>query len=432
MTQSEKTFQVKHLDNLKEKIFRYVTKNNFGTFLDSNSHNSQDKYSKYDLLAATDPIDILTLEANATDEQIFSKINNFIKGSWVFGTIAYDFKNHIEDLSSNNTDYLSFPDLLLFKPATIFRLKSDQLTIISTLDPNSVFDQLCKIEVLNDVRKSKMHSIMVSDTHEQYLNQISKIKHKIRDGDIYELNYCQAFYADGIIENPAHLFEELNNNMGSPFSVYFQAYDYHLLCMSPERYICKRTEKVISQPIKGTIRRGINEKEDELLKIRLANSEKDRAENVMIVDLVRNDFSRVCIPGSVVVEELFGIHTFRRVIQMISTVSGRLKEGYGFAELLRASFPMGSMTGAPKIRSMELIEEFESFKRSWYSGSFGYLEPNGDFDFNVIIRSIIYNSKNARIVFPAGGAIVFDSDQEEEYQETLLKINPISEFLKGK
>ena len=194
-----------------------------------------------------------------------------------------------------------------------------------------------------------------------------------------------------------------------------------MLCGSPERFLRKKGRQLISQPIKGTIRRGVTQQEDEVLRQQLHQSLKDRAENVMIVDLVRNDLARSCQAGTVRVPELFGTYPFRQVWQMISTVTGQQHEQVDWLAAIKNAFPMGSMTGAPKVMSMQLIEKYEKSRRGLYSGAVGYITPNRDFDFNVVIRSILYNQIRQYLSFQVGGAIVYDSDPEQEYQECLLK-----------
>jgi len=245
------------------------------------------------------------------------------------------------------------------------------------------------------------------------------------------MNFCQEFFAEGVRIDPLSMFDRLNQHSKAPFSAYYRLRDRYLLCASPERFLKKEGAKIISQPIKGTIRRGGDPKEDLGLKNQLASSEKDRSENVMIVDLVRNDLGRSCKAGSVEVEELFGIYGFNQVWQMISTVKGELEEGEDGIDAIRRAFPMGSMTGAPKVRSMQLIEEYEQSKRGLYSGAVGYIRPDGDFDFNVVIRSLLYNAADQYLSFQVGGAIVFDSVAEKEYEECLLKAKGILDVLQG-
>jgi para-aminobenzoate synthetase component 1 len=217
----------------------------------------------------------------------------------------------------------------------------------------------------------------------------------------------------------------------APFSCYFKFDGKYLLSASPERFLKKQGSKLISMPIKGTARRGKNIEDDLALRRKLLADQKERSENVMIVDLVRNDLSRSSVEGSVKVEELFGIKTFPQVHQMVSTITGVLRDDVHFVDAIRNAFPMGSMTGAPKVRAMELIEQYEKSKRGLYSGAVGYITPEGDFDFNVVIRSLLYNSLNHYLSFHVGSAIVFDSAPEKEYEECLLKAKALIQVLKS-
>jgi para-aminobenzoate synthetase component 1 len=234
------------------------------------------------------------------------------------------------------------------------------------------------------------------------------------------MNFCQEFYGSSKL-NAAGFFMRLNRLSPAPFSAWYRNREQHIFCASPERFLFKEDDKIVSQPIKGTIRRSAHDLEDQALKQQLLNSEKDQAENVMIVDLVRNDLSRTAQTGTVEVEELFGIYGFRQVWQMISTISSKLKNESDAISAIKAAFPPGSMTGAPKIRSMELIDNFESSARGTFSGTLGYFSPDGNFDFNVLIRSLFYNEEHEKISFQTGGAIVYDSDPDKEFDECMLK-----------
>jgi para-aminobenzoate synthetase component 1 len=250
----------------------------------------------------------------------------------------------------------------------------------------------------------------------------------INKGDIYEANFCMEFFAEGEI-NPISKFQRLNEISKPPFAVYFKNNKHFLLSASPERYLKKEGIKIISQPIKGTAKRFLDAKADEIAKQKLALDLKERSENIMITDLVRNDLSRTAQKGSVQVEELCGIYSFLQVHQMISTVTSLIDNQYSVIEVIKNSYPMGSMTGAPKISAMKIIEELEETKRGLYSGAVGYFTPNGDFDFNVVIRSILYNQENQYISFSVGSAITSLSVPENEYEECLLKANAMLNVL---
>jgi para-aminobenzoate synthetase component 1 len=217
-----------------------------------------------------------------------------------------------------------------------------------------------------------------------------------------------------------------------PFSVYLKQQPRYVLGASPERFLKKTSNRLVSQPIKGTIRRGRTTTEDEALKLALRNSEKEQAENLMIVDLVRNDLARSAETGSVQVDELFGIYSFQQVHQMISTVSATARADASLAEILGNAFPMGSMTGAPKIRAMQRIDELEATRRGVFSGAIGYITPDGDADFSVVIRSVLYNATDQYASFMVGSAITYDADPEQEYAECLLKASAMRSVLEGK
>jgi para-aminobenzoate synthetase component 1 len=260
---------------------------------------------------------------------------------------------------------------------------------------------------------------------------VNKLKAHIQYGNIYEITFCLDFYSEGIKLHPLSVYSELNRLSPAPMSCYYKAGGHHLISSSPERFLKKKNDRLISQPIKGTIKRSADAAEDERLKTALRQSPKERSENVMIVDLVRNDLSRVAQRGSVQVDELFGIYSLSHVHQMISTISCRVNPEKSFMDIIKATFPMGSMTGAPKISAMKLIDEYERFRRGWFSGCAGYINPEGDFDFNVIIRSIIYNEQEKKLSFPAGSAITIGSDAEMEYEECLLKAEMMRKALLG-
>jgi para-aminobenzoate synthetase component 1 len=264
---------------------------------------------------------------------------------------------------------------------------------------------------------------------ENYLKKVNKMLSHIHRGDIYEANFCMEFYAEEAVIAPDEVYKKLNEISDAPFSVYFKKNQQYLLSASPERYLKKDNEKVISQPIKGTAKRNSNSDLDEQNKVALQNNAKERSENIMIVDLVRNDLSQTATKGSVEVEELCEIYSFKQVHQMISTVVSSVSHTTSPIEILRTTFPMGSMTGAPKISAMKIIEDLEETKRGLYSGAVGYFTPSGNFDFNVVIRSILYNSENKYLSFSVGSAITSEAIPEKEYEECLLKAKAMFEVL---
>lgn len=369
------------------------------------------------------------LRVDRTDENALEQLQAFIdhhSNSYVVIALSYDLKNSIEELHSVNPDNSKFPLILCWVPDSFIQLNKDgsrtSLYGASTVITEEIIEKLLSAE---SAKGDYAINMQARTSKEQYLRHVQELKNEIQLGNIYEVNYCQEYYADNIeIKDPVSIYHRLNEITAAPFSAFINTGQFSVMCGSPERYISKTGTKLITQPIKGTIRRGKNPTDDEMLKQQLLNDPKERSENVMIVDLVRNDLSRVAEKNSVNVDELFGIYTFRTVHQMISTVSCEVKD-VSFTDILRASFPMGSMTGAPKISAMQLIDEHEDFARGIYSGSLGFIRPNGDFDLNVVIRSLIYNRKVKYLSCPVGGAITIQSVPEKEYEECQVKVRKI-------
>jgi len=354
------------------------------------------------------------------------------KGQWLFGHLAYDLKNETEPLQSLHRDHIGFDDLHFFIPQIVVRLNGEEIRIDSFNDDHDAI--LMAIHAASPIiNRQANESVEVYPriSKEKYIGIINQLRNHILRGDCYEINFCQEFFANNTCIIPQDIYQKLSEVSPNPFSAFYRQNDKYLMCASPERYLQKRGLKIVSQPIKGTAPRiAGNLAEDELQKNSLRESSKEQSENVMIVDLVRNDLSKVCEEATVKVDELFGIYTYPQVHQMISTISGILKTDTSFIEIIAATFPMGSMTGAPKRRVMELIEEYEQTRRGLYSGAVGYIDPNGDFDFNVVIRSILYNETNRYLSYQVGGGITFYSDAEKEYNECMLKAEAIKQVLK--
>ncbi len=329
-------------------------------------------------------------------------------------------------------DQVGFPAMYFFAPRYLFEITGNKLTLNRNYPETfEILELIEKMAAPQDKIRLPVPDIHCSTSRKEYCENVERIKQQITAGDYYELNYCLEFRVEGAQIDPVETFIRLNAKARAPFSTFFKLNDKYLLCASPERFLKKEGSKLISQPIKGTIRKGANDEENEALKQQLQHDEKERAENVMIVDLVRNDLARSSVPGSVKVEELFGIYSFNSVNQMISTVTSQLRDEVHFTDAIKNAFPMGSMTGAPKIEVMKNIEQYETFKRGLSSGSVGYINAGGDFDFNVVIRSILYNASTGYVSLPAGGAITYDSNPEKEYSEVLLKAKGMMEVLKG-
>ena len=264
---------------------------------------------------------------------------------------------------------------------------------------------------------------------EAYLEKVHTLLDHIHRGDLYEANFCQEFYSENSTIDPLSVYKKLNAISSPPFASFLKFEQNYVLSASPERYLKKSATKIISQPIKGTARRATEKDEDLILKEKLEKDPKEQAENIMIVDLVRNDLSRLSEKGTVTVEELCKVYSFAQVHQMISTVSATVSKDIHPVDILKNTFPMGSMTGAPKVAAMQIIETLEETKRGLYSGAVGYMSPTGDFDFNVVIRSILYNTRNKYISFSVGSAITALSTPEQELEECLLKAKAMREVL---
>ncbi len=348
---------------------------------------------------------------------------------WYFGYLNYDLKNIFEYLPSPKEHSINFPLFYFFEPEIVFIEKEDGIYVQTDLALEHI-----KNEILNTSISTIKNSPITSNTSipkNEYIKNILKIKEHIQLGDVYELNFCQTFFAENTQLNPIYTYLTLNNISPTPFSALVKHHHQYILCASPERFLKKEGNTLFAQPIKGTSARSTDVFKDDLLKKSLFNSTKERSENVMIVDLMRNDLSKIAQKNTVQVNELFGIYSFPQVHQMISTISCKIKDNTSFYEIIQATFPMGSMTGAPKIKAMELINQYEPISRNIFSGSIGYIDPEGDFDLNVIIRSILYNRDKNYLSYSVGSAITIESDPELEYQECLLKAKAINQILGG-
>lgn len=325
---------------------------------------------------------------------------------YICGYLGYDLKNYRENLTSKNPDAVGLPEMWMGSPS-----------IIRILDGTEEID----VPAIESRIEGSIQLDYITERN-RYVQNIFKVQDYIREGDVYEVNVSHQIRAK-VSENATDLFENMRQLGPVPYGAYLKIGDYEICCSSPERFLKKDGDVIISDPIKGTRPRGESPADDERILEQLRHSEKDRAENLMIVDLVRNDFNRVCVPGSVDVESLFEIQSFGTVHQLVSRISGRLQSTVSEVESIAACFPMGSMTGAPKIRAMEIIEELEDYKRGLYSGAIGFFTPDGDFNFNVVIRSAII--RNGELYYSTGGAITSDSEAEMEWEETLIKMRAL-------
>jgi para-aminobenzoate synthetase component 1 len=428
------SYTVPDIPAFKLGLLQWAQQFEEAVWLDSNGHH--DVYGSFEGILAVE-----ALTALVTDHKnAFAELKEYQKSTrdWLFGYLSYDLKNNVEQLSSSNFDGLGFADLHFFQPKRIIRLKQGRadfiyLNMVSDEiqdDINAILAQV-GTPVLEGHAPQMPVQIRLRMLRDDYCRRVQQMLGHIQRGDIYEANFCQEFYAEQASIDPVGTFTKLNAISQSPFATFLKLGGRYALSASPERYLKKQGAKIISQPIKGTARRSQDPLEDEQLRIGLANDEKERAENIMIVDLVRNDLSKSALRGSVTVEELCRVYPYRQVHQMISTVTALVGENKNPVEILEETFPMGSMTGAPKLSAMKIIEALECTKRGLYSGSVGYFAPNDDFDFNVIIRSILYNASTKYVSFSVGSAITAKASPEREYEECLLKARAMREVLEG-
>jgi para-aminobenzoate synthetase component 1 len=417
--------RVQDLPLFKQKALQWASSFDAVCYLDSNGFN--DPYSKFDTLIAIGAKDEVTAHVGSAFDQLEAFRQN--NPGWITGFFGYDLKNETECLSSANPDGLQFPDLYFFAPLHLIMIKDGKTEIISD-ESEQIFDLIDQQELIMYSEQVAI-SLKSRFSRQEYINTVKGIQEHINRGDIYVTNFCQEFFAEHAQIDPLGIFTQLNEVSPNPFSTFFKWKDNYILGASPERFLAKRGNKLISQPIKGTAKRGTDTQTDEMIKQNLRNHPKELQENVMIVDLVRNDLTRSAKQGSVKTEELFGIHSFQYVHQMISTVVCELQEDLSAIQAIKNTFPMGSMTGAPKISAMQLMEQYERSKRGVYSGAIGYFSPDNDFDLNVVIRTLLYNSAKQYLSFHAGSAITYHADPEKEYEECLLKAQAVMEVLGG-
>jgi len=403
----------------------------FEVFSWMDSNNYSQKYTSYELILAVDAY--TNIDCNY--KNAFLKLNAFKNSckDYIFGYLGYDLKNDLELLNSKNIDQLGFSDLYFFQPKKIFFIKGNTLEVQYLKEfENEIESDFTEITGYKEINMPKQADFQIQQkfSKNKYSKKLKTILNHIHRGDIYEVNFCQEYYAQNATINPLEVYQKLNTISGAPFATFLKIKDKFLLSASPERFVKKEGEKIISQPIKGTARRLANYKADQKMANQLFNDPKERAENIMIVDLVRNDLSKTALKGSVQVEKLCNVETFKQVHQLISTVVSKVDKNKDSVEIIKTLFPMGSMTGAPKISAMKIIEEQEETKRGLYSGAVGYFTPDNNFDFNVVIRSILYNQKEKYVSFTVGGAITSKSIIANEYEECMIKAEAMKKALK--
>ncbi len=418
MNKTPETFALNNFTEFRIQMLNWANRFNIFCLLDNQHYNFS--APAFECLLAAGSKKNITIQYGYA----FEKLKDFYKenNGWLFGHLGYDLKNETEKLSSANFDGIGFDDMHFFVPEVVIKLSEKEVHIFCEVSAKEIFDAIQSESLNIPVNKQSDLDIKNRISKSAYIDTIQKLQEHILRGDCYEINFCQEFFAEDAVIDPLYVYHKLIQLSPNPFAALYKLNDKFCICASPERYLKKEGNKIFSQPIKGTSKRDLVNKENDLQnKNYLSANEKEKSENVMVVDLVRNDLSKVCKEGTVKVDELFGVYSFPQVHQMISTISGEIKNDIDWIDIVKATFPMGSMTGAPKKRVMELIEQYEQTKRGLFSGAIGYINPDGDFDFNVVIRSIFYNAPNRYLSFQAGGGITFYSDAEKEYEECLLK-----------
>lgn len=419
MTRVSKSFNLEDPNSFKRKLFKWSGNSEISVFLNSNNYESE--MNEYEVILAVD----LHSETPYTKQNSLTKLDDYINRTkdWIFGYLSYDLKNELEKLESKNIDSFVLPNLFFFQPKKIWLVSKNSVEALY-LDGSQIQEdwiQINKIVPLNEISNSKKIKLTKRLSENQYQNKIQRLLDHINKGDVYEANYCMEWFSENSEIIPAEVYLKLNEISTTPMSAYFKNKNLHLLSSSPERYIKRINDRIISQPIKGTSRRDENDLIDSKLMAELRLNVKERSENIMIVDLIRNDLSRFSIPGTVKVKELCKVYPFKQVHQMISTVESVVETDLSCTEIIKATFPMGSMTGAPKVKAMTIIEDLEVSTRGLYSGALGYIKPSGNFDFNVVIRSLIYDTNSKYLSFHVGSAITSKSKISCEYDECLLK-----------
>jgi para-aminobenzoate synthetase component 1 len=410
---------------IENKEFIHLVLNNlpnYSTFcvLHSNEINSPLLHDEYDFIVSLGSQKQFQSN-NPINWDFFNTLEQ--QNCFLMGFISYAYNKDFWKISEKKSTIAPPANSFWFAPKyLIYKRKEEKEFVIYGENPSEFYHSILQSQIapLESSPEFK-HEFLPLLSKEKYIHTIEKIREDIKNGEYYEINYCQEFISNKFNSDPFLIWEKIRNSNKAPFSAFFRHHSFFSISLSPERFLKRKANILLSQPIKGTAMRGGTELEDEKNKSNLQNSEKERAENIMIVDLVRNDLSRVCEVGTVSVEELCGIYSFKNVHQMISTISGKQLEKTKLGEILKNTFPMGSMTGAPKRMVVERASEYEVSARGLYSGSIGYLESNGNFDLNVVIRTLIIDTEKKIASFHVGGAITYDSDPFAEYDECMLK-----------
>ena len=398
------------------------------------SHYQGSRVNKLDTLAL-DPFKVITQTLLGYFPDSLSSVLPFSGGA--VGSFSYDLGRQIEDLpalAKRDID-LAEMNIGIYMWALIYDYQTQCWSLVHYQGEDALQKRLAKLESLLDKQETanKHHFTLINDWHnqisrDQYMDRFNKVQNYLHSGDCYQINLTHRFEAD-YQGDEWQAYVELSQTNKAPFSAFIRLDNAAILSISPERFIQLVNEDIQTKPIKGTRPRFNDPLADKNSALALAHAAKDRAENLMIVDLLRNDIGKVATPGSVSVPQLFSIESFPAVHHLVSTVTAKLAPQYQASDLLKATFPGGSITGAPKIRAMEIIEELEPSRRSLYCGSIGYISQDGKMDTSITIRTLVAQSN--RIYCWAGGGIVADSIAEEEYQETYDKVSKILPTLKN-
>ena len=409
----------------KQKLLHFAAKQTYCVFLDSCS-TEIDQYGQFDFLVGFSLSESPKTYSNLESLEDAISHDPF---AWRFGIFGYELKNSLYPRLKDEFVAADFPEMLFFQADVVVakRKGSKWLNFERGYTPE-LFAEIKKT-VVQPAKVAAFDNFSSNFSQEQYEDTVEKLRQHIKEGDSYEINLSQNFKGKAKVENPVALWEKLIQKSPTPFAGYGKWEGKHLLCASPERFLQLRSGRLCTQPIKGTIRRGKNEAEDAENAATLQNSEKERAENVMIVDLSRNDLYKSCEINAVEVPHLFEVQQFPQVLHLVSTITGEKRKDLHPITAIKHAFPPGSMTGAPKVRSCELISQYEQTPRGMYAGSLGYFAPGGDFDLNVVIRSLIYDEATETLSYHVGGAITWDSEARAEYEETLLKAKGIVEVM---
>lgn len=409
---------INELSAVKQQIYALAEQSDVFQICDSNEVAPALNAGKYELVAGLGLLEYLPNDSKA--------VSNLIKkGTWYFGYFEYPEKHSSE---SSKAQFF-VPRVVV----TILRGDTELCLHNNGISDNEFAEWQSKLEThfsTPDLVNIPDFTFTAVTERADYIRKVEQIKNDILFGRYYEMNYCIEFKAKLRERSFLPYMLRLNERTSAPFSAYARIGEVTILCSSPERFMTKKGNSLMSQPIKGTNHRLSGSGNDKQLEA-LKNSEKEKAENVMIVDLVRNDLAHVCQAGSIKVDELFGTYPFKTLNHLISTVSGQLQEGLSFGDMLEAMFPMGSMTGAPKLEVMKHIDAYEDHQRGIYSGCLGYIDPEGDFDFNVIIRTLVYHHNDESISYKVGSAITIDSEAEHEYEECLLKGHRLEDLFRA-